>query len=63
MDQKHYNLQFVDIAENVFKRLLVFVLVFEDDKLDLVMNGTEDLLFSLFCGDAVRAARPAVLIV
>ena len=33
-----------------------------DDKLDLVMNGTEDLLFNLFCGDAVRAARPAVLI-
>ena len=26
------------------------------------MNGTEDLLFNLFCGDAVRAARPAVLI-
>ena len=24
-----------------------------DDKLDLVMNGTEDLLFNLFCGDAV----------
>ena len=63
MDQKHYNLQFVDIAENVFKRLLVFILVFEDDKLDLVMNSTEDLLFNLFCGDAVRAARPAVLIV
>ena len=63
MDQKHYNLQFVDIAENVFKRLLVFILVFEDDKLDLVMNGTEGLLFSLFCSDAVRAARPAVLIV
>ena len=33
-----------------------------DDKLDLVMNSTEDLLFNLFCGDAVRAARPAVLI-
>ena len=33
-----------------------------DDKLDLVMNGTEDLLFNLFCGDAVRAGRPAVLI-
>ena len=33
-----------------------------DDKLDLVMNGTEDLLFNLFCGDAVWAARPAVLI-
>ena len=26
------------------------------------MNSTEDLLFNLFCGDAVRAARPAVLI-
>lgn len=25
------NIQFVGIAENVFKRLLVFVLVFEDD--------------------------------
>ena len=33
-----------------------------DDKLDLVMNGTEDLFLNLFCGDAVRAARPAVLI-
>ena len=33
-----------------------------DDKLDLVMNGTEDLLFNLFCGDAMRAARPVVLI-
>ena len=37
--------------------------VFEIDyKLDLVMNSTEDLLFNLFCGDAVRAARPAMLI-
>ena len=37
--------------------------VFEIDyKLDLIMNSTEDLLFNLFCGDAMRAARPAVLI-
>jgi len=33
-----------------------------DDKLNLIMNGTEDLFLNLFCGDAVWTARPAVLI-